>query len=42
LTFNGAPIVEIDSSLDLPEVIEQTKAAVAKTMAARGYTQTYN
>ena len=37
LTFNGAPIVEIDSSQDLPEVIEKTKAAVAKTMAARGY-----
>ena len=37
LTFNGANIVEIDSSQALPEVIEQTKAAVAKTMAARGY-----
>jgi hypothetical protein len=37
LTFNGAPIVEIDSSQALPQVIEQTKAAVAKTMAARGY-----
>jgi hypothetical protein len=37
LTFNGAPIVEIDSSLALPEVLDQTKAAVAKTMAARGY-----
>ena len=37
LTFNGAPIVEIDSSQALPKVIEQTKAAVAKTMASRGY-----
>jgi hypothetical protein len=37
LTFNGAPIVEIDSSQALPKVIEQTKVAVAKTMAARGY-----
>ena len=37
LTFNGAPIVEIDSSLALPVVLEQTKAAVAKTMTALGY-----
>ena len=37
LTFNGANIVEIDSSQALPKVIEQTKAAVAKTMAARSY-----
>jgi thymidylate kinase len=42
LTFNGASIVEIDSSQALPKVIEQTKAAVAKTMAARGYTQAFN
>lgn len=39
LTFNGAPIVEIDSTQPLAQVLAQAKAAVAKTLATRGYTQ---
>lgn len=39
LTFNGAPIVEIDSTQPLAEVLAEAKAAVAKTLAERGYTQ---
>ena len=39
LTFNGAPILEIDSTQPLAQVLAEAKAAVAKTLAARGYTQ---
>jgi thymidylate kinase len=39
LTFNGAPIVEIDSTQPLAQVLAEAKAAVAKTLATRGYTQ---
>ncbi len=39
LTFNGAPIVEIDSTQPLAQVLAVAKAAVAKTLATRGYTQ---
>ncbi len=39
LTFNGAPIVEIDSTQPLAKVLAEAKAAVAKTLAERGYTQ---
>ncbi|MSP85938.1 MAG: thymidylate kinase [Methylotenera sp.] len=39
LTFNGAPIVEIDSTKPLAQVLAEAKAAVAKTLAERGYTQ---
>ena len=39
LTFNGAPIVEIDSTQPLSQVLAEAKAAVAKTLAERGYTQ---
>ena len=39
LTFNGAPIVEIDSTQPLTKVLVEAKAAVAKTLAERGYTQ---
>jgi thymidylate kinase len=37
LTFNGANIVEIDSSQSLAEVVAEAKRAIAQTMAARGY-----
>jgi len=39
LTFNGAPIVEIDSTQPLAQVLAEAKAAVAKTLAERGYTK---
>ena len=39
LTFNGAPIVEIDSTQPLAQVLAEAKAAVANTLAERGYTQ---
>ena len=39
LTFNGAPIVEIDSTQPLTKVLVEAKAAVAKTLAERGYAQ---
>ena len=39
LTFNGAPIVEIDSTQPLAQVLAEAKAAVANTLATRGYTQ---
>ncbi|MDZ4141879.1 MAG: hypothetical protein U1C48_07725 [Methylotenera sp.] len=39
LKFNGAPIVEIDSTRPLAEVLAAAQAAVAETMAARGYTR---
>ena len=39
LTFNGAPIVEIDSTQPLAQVLAEAKAAVAQTLATRGYTQ---
>ena len=39
LTFNGAPIVEIDSTQPLAQVLAEAKVAVAKTLATRGYTQ---
>ena len=39
LTFNGAPIVEIDSTQPLAQVLAEAKAAVAKTLATLGYTQ---
>ena len=37
LKFNGAPIVEIDASRPLPEVLAQVRAVVARTLVARGY-----
>lgn len=37
LKFNGAPIVEIDASRPLPEVLAQARAAVTHTLVARGY-----
>lgn len=37
LKFNGASIVEIDSTQPLAEVLAAAKAAVASTMAERGY-----
>lgn len=40
LTFNGANIVEIDSSQALNEVVTEAKLAIAETMAAHGYTRT--
>ena len=39
LTFNGAPIVEIDSTQPLAQVLAEAKVAVANTLATRGYTQ---
>jgi thymidylate kinase len=39
LTFNGAPIVEVDSTQPLAQVLAEAKAAVAKTLATLGYTQ---
>ncbi len=38
LKFNGAPIVEIDSTQPLANVLIAARAAVANTMAERGYT----
>ena len=38
-TFKGAPIVEIDSTRPLAEVLDQAKAAVTTTLTARGYTR---
>ncbi len=38
LKFNGAHIVDIDSARPLIEVLAAAKAAVASTMAERGYT----
>lgn len=37
LKFNGAPIVEIDSTQPLDQVLESAKAAVTRTLAERGY-----
>lgn len=37
LKFNGAPIVEIDASRPLPEVLAQARAAVTHTLVACGY-----
>jgi thymidylate kinase len=37
LKFNGAPIVEIDSTQPLPDVLAAARLAVASTMAQRGY-----
>lgn len=37
LTFNGAPIVDIDASHPLPEVLAAAESAIARTLAARGY-----
>lgn len=37
LTFNGAPIVEIDSRQPLVDVLAEAKAAVARTLVERGY-----
>lgn len=37
LKFYGAPIVEIDSTLPLAEVLAQARAAVTRTLAACGY-----
>ena len=42
LSFNGASIVEIDSTQPLANVFAATKSAIAKTMAARGYSRTNN
>lgn len=36
LSFNGAPIVEVDAALPLPEVLAAAEAAVADLMTARG------
>jgi len=38
LTYGGAPIVEIDANQPLARVIEDAETAVARVMAARGYT----
>jgi thymidylate kinase len=35
--FNGAPIVDIDSTQPLAEVVAQAKAAVTRTLTERGY-----
>jgi len=37
LKFNGAPIVEIDSSQALDQVLAAAKTAVARTLEARGF-----
>lgn len=37
LTFDGAPLVDIDANMPLEEVLRDTEAAVARFMAARGY-----
>lgn len=42
LTFNGAPIVEIDSTRPLPEVLAAAQEAVSRALIARGYKQTPN
>lgn len=39
LKFNGAPIVEIDSTQPLADVLTAAKAAVAKVMEAKGYSR---
>lgn len=39
LKFNGAPIVEIDSTQPLAQVLVEAKTAVTNTLTARGYTQ---
>lgn len=38
LKFNGAPIVDVDATLPLAEVLAAAKAAVTRTLTARGYT----
>jgi len=38
-TFKGAPIVDIDSTQPLADVIAQARAAVTRTLTERGYTQ---
>lgn len=38
LKFNGAPIVDVDATLPLAEVLAAAKAAVTRTLIARGYT----
>ena len=38
LTFGDAPIVEVDANQSLARVIEDAQSAVARVMAARGYT----
>ena len=37
LKFNGAPIVEIDSTRPLADVLAAARLAVASTMADKGY-----
>lgn len=37
VTFNGAPIEEIDGSQPLDQVVTAAKAAVARTLSERGY-----
>jgi thymidylate kinase len=37
LTYNGAPIVDIDTTQPLADVLAQAEAAVAQVMAERGY-----
>jgi thymidylate kinase len=39
LRYSGAPIVDIDANQPLASVIQHVEAAVAGTMAARGYAQ---
>ncbi len=38
LKFNGAPIVDVDATLPLVEVLAAAKAAVTRTLTVRGYT----
>jgi len=38
LKFNGAPIVDIDGTQPLDDVLAAARAAVTRTLAARGYT----
>lgn len=38
LTYNGAPIVDIDTVQPLADVLKEAEAAVAQVMAERGYT----
>lgn len=40
LTFNGAPIVDIDSAQPLAEVLAQARDAVTRTLTERGYAPT--
>lgn len=39
LTFKGAPIVDIDTTMPLEEVVAAARAAVSKLLTDRGYTR---